>query len=198
MKISGDLFRDTGLMDWLEQDKWPGTLAVSATCGCDVSRLGGDIRDYLEEKDVSRRGGLVVFDREDIRRIAGDPLLRDRILSAVTDPVAIADSGCDYERMIRSVASLGGAILAGQCCLEATRGLDRVFRVMVSHCGDCRKDEPALSFDPQRFTRESLVQVIGDSFVEWCEGLVPLEASSSVLRTGNSRGLIRAPSSSLG
>ena len=193
MKISGDLFRDTGLIDWLEQEKWPGTLAVSATCGCDVTRLAGDIRDYLDEREESGCGLFVVFDREDIRRIAGDPSLRQRILSAVKDPAAMADVGCDYERMIRSVASLGGAILAGQYCLEATRGLDRVFRVMVSHCGDCRKDEPALSFDPQRFTRESLVQVIGDSFADWCHGLMPLEVASHATVRETSRELIKSP-----
>lgn len=180
MKISGDLFSDTGLIDWLEQDKWRGTLAISATCGCDVTRLGRDIRDYLDGKEETGRAGFVVFDREDIRRIAGDPSLRRRILAAVTDPAALADAGCDYERMIRSVASLGGAILAGQCCLEATRGLDRVFRVMVSNCGDCRSDEPSMRLDPQRFSRESLVQVIGDSFADWCRGLLPPEAPSNV------------------
>lgn len=180
MKISGDLFRDTGLIDWLEQEKWPGTLAVSTTCGCDVARLGRDIRDYLDAKDETGGGGLAVFDREDIRRIAGEPAWRQRILSAVTDPAVAAGSGCDYERMIRSVASLGGAILAGQCCLEATRGLENVFRVMVSHCGDCRTDEPSMRLDPQRFSRESLVQVIADSFADWCRGLLPPEAPLNV------------------
>jgi hypothetical protein len=185
MKISGDLFIDTGLMDWLEQDKWRGTLAVSATCGCDVARLGRDVRDYLNEKETAGSGSFVVFDREDIRRLAGDPSLRHRILSAVADPSALGQPGCDYECMIRSVASLGGAILAGQCCLEATSGLRNVFRVMVSSCGLCRTEDPSMQFDPARFSHESLVEVIADSFVTWSRDLYGLDLIKPAERKDN-------------
>jgi len=167
MKTSGDLFNDTGLEDWLAQDKWRGSLAVGTTCGCDVARLGRDICDCLNAKEQAGPA-LVPFDREDIRRLAGDPSWRRRIFSAVTDPAVEKFPGCDYERMIRSVASLGGAVLAGQCCLDATRGLDNVFRVMVSSCGQCRTDDPSMLLDPARFSAASLVEVIADSFVNWC------------------------------
>lgn len=169
MKNSGELFSDTGLEDWLAQDKWRGSLAVGTTCGCDVSRLGRDICDYLNAKERTTAGGvLMAFDRDDIRRLAGEPSWRRRILAAVTDPEPGALPGCDYECMIRNVASLGGAVLAGQCCLDATRGLDNVFRVMVSSCGQCRTDDPSMRLDPARFSAESLVHVIADSFADWC------------------------------
>lgn len=166
MKTSGELFNATGLEDWLEQGRWPGSLAVSATCGCDVTRLGEGICDYLNARE--RSGGfLMSFDREDIRRLAGDPSLRRKVLSAVVAPESFSAPGCDYECMIRSVASLGGAILAGQCCLDATRNMPDVFRVMVSSCGRCPKDDPSMRLDPARFTTESLVEVIAASFANW-------------------------------
>lgn len=173
MKNSGELFSDASLEDWLAQDKWRGSLAVGATCGCDVARLGRDIRDYLNGREKSTAGVLVTFDHDDIRHVAGEPYLRRKILSSVPDPEVIARTGCDYECMIRSIASLGGAILAGQSCLDATRGLDNVFRVMVSSCGQCRSDDPSMRLDPARFSAESLVHVIADSFADWCRDRFP-------------------------
>ena len=166
MKTLGDYFDTAGLEEWLAQDKWSGSLAVGTTCGCDVSRLGEDICAHLNFAQKPGDGFVMAFDREDIRRLAGDPSLRRRILTA--HPEAGAGPGCDYERMIRSVASFGGAVLAGQSCLDATRGLDNVFRVMVSRCGHCRGDDPSMRLDPVRFSAESLVRVIADSFVDWC------------------------------
>lgn len=171
MKTLGDYFDTAGLEEWLVQDKWPGSLAVGTTCGCDVSRLGEDICAHLNFAQKPGSGFLMAFDREDIRRLAGDPSMRRRILSA--DPEVNAGPGCDYERMIRSVASLGGAVLAGQCCLDATRGLDKVFRVMVSRGGHCRGDDPSMRLDPVRFSPESLVRVIADSFADWCRDRLP-------------------------
>ena len=168
MKTSGELFNATSLEDWLAQGRWPGSLAVSATCGCDVTRLGEEICDYLNAREGSDGELLMSFDREDIRRLAGEPSLRRKILSAVAEPENFSASGSDYECMIRSVASLGGAILAGQCCLDATRGMPNVFRVMVSSCGRCPKDDPSMRLDPARFTTESLVEVIAASFANWC------------------------------
>ena len=168
MKTSGEIFSDTSLGDWLAQDKWRGSLAVATTCGCDVARLGRDICDYLNGKEKTQGGLLMAFDHDDIRRLAGEPSWRRRILSAVTDTAAMDDCGCDFSCIIRGVASLGGAVLAGQSCLDATRGLDNVFRVMVSSCGHCRTDDPSMRLDPSRFSAESLVHVIGDSFADWC------------------------------
>ena len=173
MKTLGEQSHVACLEEWLAQDTWRGSLAVGTTCGCDVARLGQDIRDYLNANAVPGEGMLMAFDREDIRRLAGDPAWRRKILSAVAP-----EGGCDYERMIRAVASLGGAVLSGQCSMDATRGLDNVFRVMVSSGGLCRGDDPSMRLDPARFSMESLVHVIGDSFADWCRGL-PAETAGS-------------------
>lgn len=179
MKTPGELFDDARLENWIGQTRWPGSLALATTCSCDVSRLGAEIRDRLNAKKMPNAGPAVAFDREAIRYLAGSPVWRRRILAALTEPEEIP--GCDYESMIRGVARLGGAILAGQSCLDATRGLDGVFRVMISRCGDCRADEPAMRLDPQRFSTESLVHVIADSFADWCLSRIPAP-TSRVLR----------------
>lgn len=166
MKTLGEHSHTASMEEWLAQDTWRGSLAVSTTCGCDVARLGQDICDYLNAKEGNGGGKLRAFDREDIRHLAGDPLWRRKILST-----AALGGGCDYECMIRAVASLGGAVLAGQCCMDATRGLENVFRVMVSNCGQCRGEDPSMLLDPARFSGESLVHVIADSYADWCRSL---------------------------
>ncbi|WP_367870969.1 hypothetical protein [Luteolibacter sp. Populi] len=152
---------------------------MATTCSCDVSRLGAEIRDRLNAKRSAHTGAIVAFDREAIRHLAGHPVWRRRILAALTEPPV--NNGCDYEAMIRSVAQLGGAVLAGRGCFDATHGLNGVFRVMVSSCGHCRTDEPAMHLDPSRFSPESLVHVIADSFADWCLSRIP-EPASKVLR----------------
>lgn len=179
MHTLGNPIDDARLESWMGQTRWPGSLAVATTCSCDVSRLGIEIRERLNARPLPHAGPAFAFDREAIRRLAGDPLWRRRILAAMPD--APPHPCCDYEAMIRGVAALGGAILTGQSSLDATRGLDNVFRVMVSHCGDCLTDEPAMRLDPQRFSTESLVHVIADSFADWCLNRIPAPASK-VLR----------------
>jgi hypothetical protein len=175
MKTPGDSFDQAGLEDWLELERWPGSLAIGTTCSCDVSRLGRAVTDELNAKQTI--ASAMAFDREDIRRLAVDPVWRRRLLPATGS----GGSDCDFEAMIRHVASLGGAVLAGQTCVDATKGRDDVFRVMVSNCGHCRTDEPSMSLDPQRFSPESLVHVIADSFADWCRGRFPREAAASVV-----------------
>jgi hypothetical protein len=181
MHTPGNPIDDARLESWIGESRWPGSLAVATTCSCDVSRLGTEIRDRLNAKPLPNAGLALAFDREAIRRLAGNSVWRKRILAALPEVEPQASFGCDYETMIRGVAKLGGAILTGQSSLEATRGLDNVFRVMVSHCGDCLTDEPAMRLDPQRFSTESLVHVIADSFADWCLSRIPAPASK-VLR----------------
>lgn len=181
MQTPGERLDDARLESWIGQSRWPGSLAVATTCSCDVSRLGIEIRDRLNAKPLPNAGLALAFDREAIRRLAGNPLWRRRILAALPEIESPQPPGCDYESMIRGVATLGGAVLTGQSCFDATRGLDGVFRVMVSSCGDCRSDEPAMRLDPQSFSTESLVHVIADSFADWCLSRIPAPASK-VLR----------------
>jgi hypothetical protein len=186
MKTPGELLDDAHLENWIGHSRWPGSLALATTCTCDVSQLGTDICEHLNAKKMPNVGPAVAFDREAIRYLAGNPIWRRRVLASLPEQPE-EHPCCDYESMIRGVAQLGGAILAGRCCFDATRGLDRVFRVMVSNCGECRTDEPSMRLDPQRFSRESLVHVIADSFADWCRGLLPEEGAASATLRGTSR-----------
>lgn len=185
MKTPGELLDETHLENWIGHSRWPGSLALATTCSCDVSQLGTDICDRLNAKKILNVGPAVAFDREAIRYLAGNPAWRHRVFASLPEPRE--HPGCDYEAMIRGVAQLGGAILSGRGCFDATRGLDRVFRVMVSNCGECRTDEPSMRLDPQRFSRESLVHVIADSFADWCSGRMPQDAPASAAIRGTSR-----------
>lgn len=164
MKLVCPSWRAAGPEFWLGGgNKWSSSLAVGATCGCDVSRLGREICGYVNGHEGNRLGECRAFDREEIRRLAGDGHWRGLLLP---EPAG-RDGYCDFECMAAALASLGGAVLSGQLCLDATRGLRNVFRVMVSRCGQCRADEPSMRLNPDDFSAESLVQVIGDSFLDW-------------------------------
>lgn len=157
-----------GLVDWLKRPAPRYSLALGATCGCDISRLGRDICDYLNRPDLPAGGHFRRFDSEEIRRLAGDPYWRHSVHAAAGRQGHEADSRCDYENMVRAVAALGGAVLPGHWALDATRDLDNVFRVALSHCDDCCPDN-SLNLDPDGFSRNGLAAVIGKRFLRWCE-----------------------------
>ena len=183
MKTPGEKFDDACLEEWLELERWPGSLAIGTTSSCDVSRLGREICRVLNAKRTAAMA--MPFDREDIRRLAVNPEWRRRILPSATS--SRDRTCCDFETMIRHVAGFGGAVVAGQSCFDATKGRDDVFRVMISSCGHRREDEPSMRLDPQRFSPESLVHVIADSFVDWCRGRFPRKAAAGALPRETSR-----------
>lgn len=157
-----------GLVDWLKQPAPRYSLAIGATCGCDISRLGRAVCDHLNRPDLPAGGRCRAFDPEDIRQLAGDPFWRNSVLAAAALHEPDHDRHCDYEKLIRSVATIGGAVLAGQCALEATADLGNVFRVALSHCDRCRP-ESTLYLDPDAFSDEGLAAVIAKRFIRWCE-----------------------------
>lgn len=157
-----------GLVDWLKQPAPRYSLAVGANCGCDISRLGRDICDYLNRQDPPVGGHCRSFDSEEIRRLAGDSYWRHSIHAAAGRLGHEADSRCDYENMVRAIAALGGAILTGHWALDATGDLDNVFRVALSHCDQCCP-ESSLTIDPNGFSQSGLAAVIGKRFLRWCE-----------------------------
>ena len=157
-----------GLVDWLKQTAPRFSLAIGATCGCDISRLGREICDHLNRPGLPAGGRCRAFDPEEIRQLAGDPFWRHSVLAAAAHHGIGEDTRCDYETMIRGIAVLGGAVLSGQCALEATADLDNVFRVALSHCDRCCP-ETSLKLDPHGFSEEGLAAVIAKRFVRWCE-----------------------------
>lgn len=168
MKMPSPLFpKAAGLKSWLMRNGWSSSLVVGATCGCDVSRLGREICRHLNRPAANARGDFRAFDRDEIRRLAGNGAWRERLL-AKAPPLPPGIRNCDYERTAAAVAAIGGAVLSGQCCLDATRPLGTVFRVMISCCGRCKEDDPAMRLDPVRISEEAMVRVIADAFLDWC------------------------------
>jgi hypothetical protein len=157
-----------GLVDWLKQPAPRFSLAIGATCGCDISRLGRAVCAQLNRPELPAGGHCRAFDPEDIRQLAGDPFWRNSVLAAAARHDSTGDRHCDYETLIRGVAAIGGAVLSGQSALEATADLDNVFRVALSHCDRCRP-ESTLYLDPDGFSADGLAAVIAKRFLRWCE-----------------------------
>lgn len=167
MKTQSALFPEVaGLQSWLEENGWSHSLVVGATCGCDVSRLGREICAHLNHTTAKASGKFRAFGRDEIRRLAGNPAWREKLANQA-GPLPVGVRACDFERTAAAIASIGGAVLSGQGCLDATRSLPNVFRVMVSCCGRCKEDDPAMRLDPAGFSEKALVQVIGNSFLNW-------------------------------
>ena len=156
------------MVDWLKQPAPRYSLALGATCGCDISQLGQDVCDYLNRADLPAGGRCRAFNPEEIRQLAGDPFWRNSVFAAVEKRGIDTSTHCDYENMIRGVAALGGAILPGECALESTADLGNVFRVVLSHCDQSCPHAP-LNLDPDSFSREGLPSVIAQRFRRWCE-----------------------------
>lgn len=158
----------SGLLDWLNQTGPGCSLAIGATCGCDISKLGRDVCNWINGPDLPAGGICRVFDREEIRHLAGDPYWRHSIQAAARRCGVDFEASCDYEGVIRALAALGGAILPGEWALEATADLDNVLRVGLAHCERC-SPESLLHLDPAGFSCEGLATVIGKRFLSWIE-----------------------------
>lgn len=174
-----------GLLEWLHQPTPGFSLALGATCSCDLSQLGRDVGEWLNTSDSNFHGACRVFDQNAVRQLAGDPHWRDAILATAALHGVNIDSGCDYECMIRALATHGSAILAGEWALEATADLDRVFRVGLAHCEHCRPSASALLLDPDGYSQNGLAAVIGRRFLRWIDdqrnGKTPREIVDSRL-----------------
>lgn len=174
--------RPVDLAGWLKQPSPRYTLAIGGTCGCDVSRLGQRISDHLNRRFISSgRSRFLSFDREDIRLLAGDPFWRNSILAVAPDHATDAPPRCDYETMIRGIASIGDAVLSGQYALEATAGLDRVYRVALAHHPADGTDSNH-RVDPDGFGDEALAESIARKFIQWCGESAPDERMRDLAR----------------
>ncbi|MCW1923644.1 hypothetical protein OKA05_13850 [Luteolibacter arcticus] len=157
-----------GLVDWLKHSTPRFSLAIGANCGCDISRLGREVCEYLNRPGVLADGHCRAFDAEEIRQLAGDPFWRQSVLAAAAKQGITEDFRCDFEAMTRDIAAFGGAVLSGETAIEATADLGNVFRVSLSHCDRCCP-QTELILDPDGFTNEGLAAVIAKRFARWCE-----------------------------
>lgn len=159
-----------GLVDWLHRPGPEFSLALGATCNCDISQLGKDVADWLNASDSTLHGACRAFDQNEVRLLAGDPHWRHSILATAALRGFDVDSGCDYECMVRALAAHGGAVLAGEWALEATAGLDSVFGVGLAHCEHCMPGASALLLDPDGYSQNGLAAIIGRRFLRWIDG----------------------------
>jgi hypothetical protein len=157
-----------GLIDWLKQSEPSYSLVIGATCGCHISQLGRSVCEYLNATASSGGGHCRAFDPDEIRLLAGDPYWRKAIFAAAARKGIDLDSGCDYECMVRAIAALGGAVLSGAWAIESTAGMDRVFRVALSHCELCCPPS-SLHLDPDGYSTEGLAKMIAKRYTHWIE-----------------------------
>lgn len=176
-----------GLIDWLKQPAPSFSLAIGATCGCDISQLGRDVCDHLNAAGLPTGGHCRAFDPDEIRLLAGDPYWRKAIFAAAAHKGIDLDSGCDYECMVRAIAALGGAVMPGQWAIMSTAAMNNVFRVALSHCERCCPAS-TLHLDPESYTPEGLAKIIAKRFVHWMDdrlkgrkSRVPLESAMAML-----------------
>lgn len=155
-----------GLLDWLKHSAPAFSLALGASCGCDIARLGRDICDHLNAGDFPAGGRCRAFDPDEIRMLAGDPFWRHAIFAAADRKGIALDSGCDYQCMIRAIAALGGAVLSSRWALEATENSPNVFKVELSQCDRCCP-AASLHLDPDAYSEDGLAKVIARRFVHW-------------------------------
>jgi hypothetical protein len=162
-----------GLVDWLDHppvERPAHSVVVSAECCADIESIGGDIATYLNEFDESATGLWRSFSPKNLRQLAGDPSCRDLIIDGLPKDLDLGPPFSDLDRIIRRLGSLGGAILEGQASLDASHGLANTFQVCLC-CTDHTDDESHMWLNPNRFTREGIVSVIADSFLDWVSRL---------------------------
>lgn len=155
-----------GFVDWLVHPASAFSLVIGASCGCDVSRLGRVVCCHLNEALMTAGGYYRAFGPDDIRQLAGDPRSRYAILKTATSKGIELESGCDYECMMRAIASLGGAVLCGEWAFEKSADMQHVFRVALSRCNQCSPGF-SMKLDPEGYSTEGLSRIIANRFQRW-------------------------------
>lgn len=163
-----DSLHPVGLIDWLKQAEPSYSLAIGATCGCNISQLGREVCEHLNAASHLPGGHCRAFDPDEIRMLAGDPYWRKAIFAAAAHKGIDLESGCDYECMVRAIAALGGAVMSGEWAIHSTADMDNVFRVALSHCDRCCPAS-TLQLDPDGYSPDGLARIIAKRFVHWMD-----------------------------
>ncbi|MCH7224802.1 hypothetical protein [Haloferula sp. A504] len=169
MKRKSDRYPSTvgRLSNWLEASSPPYSLAVGATCGCDLARLERETCDALNRVRELQGSRFGWFGFEDIRHLSGQPGLRRFIVTRADLDNPRFHTWNDIEVVLRGLASLGGVVLGGQAAMDATHDLPNVCRVMLSRCDSCRESELSGIVDPGRCGEGQLVSEVIRTFLDW-------------------------------
>lgn len=154
------------LADWLRHPASPYSLVLGATCGCDISKIGRIVCEYLNDNNLSDIGHYLAFGPDDVRQFAGVPRMRSAILKAASRKGVEVEKGCDYECMVRAIAAIGGVVLSGEWAFETCADMDHVYSVTLSHCHECRPPS-SLELDPQFYSADGLARIIAKRFSHW-------------------------------
>lgn len=155
------------LSSWLETPSPPFSLAVGATCGCDLARLQRETCDSLNRVRDLEGARFGWFGHDDIRHLSGQPGVRRFIIERAGTDNHLFDRWNDIELMLRGLASLGGIVVGGQAAMDATHGLPNVCRVMLSRCEVCRETELSGIVDPARCGEGQIVSEVIRTFLDW-------------------------------
>jgi hypothetical protein len=143
------------------------SIVIGSRCCTDLKGIGIEIAHYLNEFDENAEGNWHEFSHTDLHHFAGDPACREMILSGAESDPHPGPPDSDLDRVARRVARLGGAVLEGRYSLDATTDLRSAFRVCL--CGEHPTciDPCDIWINSTSFSREGLVAVIADSFLDW-------------------------------
>lgn len=165
------------LVDWLHEaggHTQRHSLALGGAKSVTLRDVPDSIAAYLNEFDSHGGSHWRTFDTDLLRQLAENPVSRDLVLGGAAGGDFASEAEPDLLRIARRLAELGGVILVGQRGSEATADLETTFHVFL-----CPDDPPAhrkyhMWINPARFTVESLVSVIADSFLDWsCQAGTP-------------------------
>lgn len=156
--------------EWLKQrgsEQPLRSVVIGARCSTKLPRIGNQVANYLNEFDSEAEGHWHAFSAANLRHCAGDPACRDLILSSAPCELHPHTPGTDVDRIARCLARVGGAVLEGEFPPDATDPIESSFRVCL-----CEEDPLCIGpchmwLNPGQFSRESLVSIIADSFLDW-------------------------------
>ncbi|NNC89536.1 MAG: hypothetical protein HKN82_13865 [Akkermansiaceae bacterium] len=163
-----------GFAEWLAEASSQAprhSIVIASKCPADIVTVGGAIAGYLNEFDDSEGGAWRAFDATDLRHLAGDPECRTLLLDSLPKDPGLPDPCSDLDRIIRRLGLLGGAVLEGQASLDAAAGLRNTFQICLCCTEHADPEHCHMWLNPQRFSRESLVAIIADSFLDWASRL---------------------------
>ncbi|MEP4077014.1 hypothetical protein [Haloferula sp.] len=155
------------LVEWCEASSPPFSLAVGATCGCDLSQIEKEVCECVNEAALHPGEEFGCFDYEDVRYLAGDPAARRFIIERAGMAGPEYDRWNDYALVLRALASLGGFVLCGQGAIDAARGLPNVCEVMICKCSHCEDAAISSWIDPDLCESESVVTTVAGHFLQW-------------------------------
>lgn len=154
--------------------RWPPPFAITlaSVTGDEAAQLAEDLADYLNEFDELSTGGWVAYDREALRQIlqhGGLMHLPDWLQGPVRTFSNEALTG--ERRLLLGLVQLGSVVIAESEAYRATQPMARVFHAGLTRSDAIFPDAETKFFhlvlNASRFSPASLVNIIGDSALEW-------------------------------